>query len=250
MKGQFSDISPCLDFQCTTDISLCDNTFQTNYDSLDGTPPCCTHILRDMLRIFDESMSTLGLEYFVGFGTMLGLVRAGRVIPWTIDNDVVLESDTALRAVGQLWDAESTGLSLVFPKSSYKKARGFPRMCATSQFAGGRLQRWEIPTPIDEETSLPALFHDRGFPYIDFYFGRKFGDDQWGNEYRRCRHFFSDVFPVKRFPVYGGQFALNFPANPEALLNRVYGLDWMVPKTDDSQHGEPFEICKVNYGLE
>lgn len=239
LDQQFSDMSPCLDFKCNNDHSLCDNTLQTNYDNPDGTPPCCTHILRDMLRAFDKSMTTLGLDYFVGFGTLLGLIRSGRVIPWTIDNDIVLESERVLRAIGELWNAP--GLSLVYPKTNAK--RKFPRMCVTSHFAGGRLQKWEIPTP-------SAFFHDRNFPYIDFYFGEAMGQNMWGNEYRHCRHFISDAFPTKRFPVYQGQFALNFPANPEALLNRYYGLDWMTPKQDDSQHGEAFQICKVNYGLE
>ena len=122
----------------------------------------------------------------------------------------------------------------------------------------GRLRKWMIPTPLEQtggggdggSNNLPALFHDRGHPYMDFYFGSEMEHDTWGDEYRRCRHFTKDVFPVKRQTVYGGSFALNFPADPAAMLTRWYGEDWMTPKRDDSGHGEPLMICRVNYGLE
>merc|ERR1712129_356955 len=131
-----------------------------------------------------------------------------------------------------------TGLSFVFPKAG-KKGRGFPRMCATSQWAHGKLQKWQIPTPLDID------FVERGFPYIDFYIGEDMEQNTFGQEYRGCRHPYSDVFPTKRQMVYDGQFALNFPAKPEQLLQRYYGLNWRVPLTDDSIHGNAKVICHV-----
>eukprot|EP00584_Thalassiosira_punctigera_P007220 CAMPEP_0172536170 /NCGR_PEP_ID=MMETSP1067-20121228/7974_1 /TAXON_ID=265564 ORGANISM="Thalassiosira punctigera, Strain Tpunct2005C2" /NCGR_SAMPLE_ID=MMETSP1067 /ASSEMBLY_ACC=CAM_ASM_000444 /LENGTH=807 /DNA_ID=CAMNT_0013321197 /DNA_START=113 /DNA_END=2533 /DNA_ORIENTATION=- len=250
LEENFSDISQCVTFQCSSDLDLCDNALETNYDGPDSKPPCCTHILRDMLRDFDIAMQNLMLNYFVGFGTLLGLVRGGRVVPWTIDNDITLGNAKVLRLVFEQWNAQATGMLPIYPSVSRKVSRGVPRMCATSNFAGGRLRKWEIPTPIDPESTLPVLFQDRGHPYMDFYFGTDMDHDTWGDEYRRCQHFRNDVFPVKRYSVYGGQFALNFPAEPAALLNRYYGEDWMQPKRDDSGHGEPLMICRVNYGLE
>ena len=166
-------MSPCMDFRCSNDVSICNSTLATSYDTFDNAP-CCTHILRDMLSVFDESMLNLGLNYFVGFGTLLGLTRSDRVIPWTIDNDIVVDKRT-FRAVTELWNVDTTGLSLIFPKSA-KKQRGSPRMCVTPQWAHGKLQKWQIPTP------LGVLFHDRGFPYIDFYFGEDMEQNTYGKE--------------------------------------------------------------------
>ena len=57
----YSDQSQCMDyFKCNKDINVCDNTESTTYNDPDG--PCCTHILRDMLRTFDDSMSNFGLD--------------------------------------------------------------------------------------------------------------------------------------------------------------------------------------------
>eukprot|EP00985_Skeletonema_marinoi_P026369 scaffold20416_cov73-Skeletonema_marinoi.AAC.1 len=66
--------SNCLFFECNQDINECDNADPTNYDG--QKPPCCTHVLRDMNRIFDEEMCSLGLDYFAAFGSLLGLRRA------------------------------------------------------------------------------------------------------------------------------------------------------------------------------
>ena len=101
---QFSDLSQCMDFKCNTDVEVCDNTSPTTYNNPNG--PCCTHILRDMLHVIDDSMATLGLDYFIGFGTLLGLTRSGKVIPWTADNDIVIEKKT-LRAMADLWSVSS-----------------------------------------------------------------------------------------------------------------------------------------------
>merc|ERR1740139_1826390 len=77
----------CLTFNCTTSES-CDNYLPTNYDGPD--PPCCASVLRDMARIFDDTMCDLGLDYVAAMGTLLGLVRSDRLIPWTSDNDYLV----------------------------------------------------------------------------------------------------------------------------------------------------------------
>ena len=77
--------SNCLSYNCTFDYKTnneCDSGLPTNYDG--PKPPCCTHILRDMSRIFDDHMCSLGLDYAVDFGTLLGFRRNDSIIPWTL----------------------------------------------------------------------------------------------------------------------------------------------------------------------
>jgi len=230
----------CIDFTCTHDVALCDTIDETDYENPPGPDgPCCTHILRDMLRVFDESMVGFGLDYFLGFGTLLGFVRSGRVIPWTIDNDVVVDKHI-LRLITELWDVEATGLQFVSPKLGPKK-RGAPRMCVTPQYASGKIQKWQVPTNHEVE------FPDRGFPYIDFYLGEDSGHDTYGEEYPGCLHYNSDIFPTERQWVYDGAMALNFPAKPELLVARYYGADWRTPLDDSSEHGRYRQICSTLY---
>ena len=115
--------------------SLCDNFAPTNFDGPD--PPCCVHILRDMSREFDRAMCHLGLEYFPAFGMLLGLTRADKLIPWTIDNDYIVTKRT-LAAMEDLWDSAS----------HLNHGVGFHhnqvyRLCVTPSFADGKLLRWK-----------------------------------------------------------------------------------------------------------
>jgi len=229
----------CIDFTCTHDVELCDTIDETDYDnppSPDG--PCCTHILRDMLRVFDESMAGFGLDYFLGFGTLLGTVRSGRVLPWTLDNDIVIQKPI-MRLMTELWDVEASGLAFVSPKIG-KSKKGAPRMCVTPDFASGKIQKWQVPTNSD----IP--FVDRGFPYFNLYHGSDLGHDTWGLEHEGCLHYTSDVFPTKRQWVYDGTLALNFPAKPELLIQRYYGSDWRVPLNEESDNRYR-KICSTLY---
>ena len=234
---QFRDAVPhtfedCLFFDCNHDISECDNGDPTNYDG--PKPPCCMHILRDMSRIFDEEMCRLGLDYFVGFGSLLGLRREDRFIPWTIDSDIIIPSLAAMNAMVTLWDSKKTGLS--------HHHQIVNRMCVNPDFAGGGLMKWAF----SEDRYRRAIDEwdgkwNEGFPYMDLYLGEAVQNNTmfegWGAH--TCRHLYSDVFPTERKLVYNGQFAMNFPPNPDQLLRTYYGARWMFPPSDKdkAEHG-------------
>lgn len=100
------DLTHCLFFRCSSDVDLCDNNAQTNYDGPDL--PCCAHILRDAGKLFDEFMCKHGLDYWAAFGTLLGIQRSDRFIPWTLDSDYVLPSLSIANTFTTLWDDEIT----------------------------------------------------------------------------------------------------------------------------------------------
>ena len=170
----------------------------TNYDGPDR--PCCVHILRDMAKVFDEEMCRLGLDYTASFGTLLGLQREGRLIPWTMDNDYSLTTQNA-NAMVRHWDTNSTGLTHFFQEIN--------RMCITKDFAGGKLQKWELP-------------YFRPKPCTDFYIGNNNGS-MFHENFGDCIHNFTDVWPSQRRLVYNGSFYQNVPAHPDRVLERYYG---------------------------
>ena len=227
-------------FICSKDETLCDNVLPTTYDG--HNPPCCTHILRDMAHIFDKAMDELGLDYVTGFGTLLGLVRGDRFIPWTGDNDFILPSAAVANAMVDLWDVKATGMAHVH--------QGMNRMCITSDFVEGQLARsyWSNKTLfgtmiIQTKQSYGRLW-DRGHPYIDFYVGSNVSESMF-QEIKPCQHVHSDVFPTKKMLVYNGTLRINFPANPHQLLRTYYGKDWLIPYANKNPHGfnEPLGIC-------
>ena len=225
LKTHLKDAN-CLFFTCSKDATHCDHMLPTNYDGPE--PPCCVHILRDMARIFDDAMCSLGLDYSSAFGTLLGLRRADRLIPWTADNDYIIPSKDVANAMVSLWDTETTGLAHIY--------QGINRICVTDSFAGGKLQRkWSIPPPVPGTDQYDTL-HLRGFPYIDLYVGRNTSQDMF-EEIEGCRHLYRDIFPTKRMLVYNGTFAQNIPANPEQVLRTYYGKSWSIPRSDENPHG-------------
>ena len=222
----------CLNFSCSKDESECDNTSATDYEG--PGPPCCVHILRDMAQIFDETMCNLGLDYSAGFGTLLGFVRGGRLIPWTIDNDYIIPSTFVMNAMVELWDAKKTGMAHVF--------QDINRMCITPDFAGGKLKRWEIRHPGFGTPNADTLWAG-GYPYIDLYVGRDLSPAMFA-EIPGCRHLKRNIFPTKRVKVYDGAFFQRLPAKPEQLLRTYYGNDWATPRADKSPHGS--SLCPFN----
>ncbi len=229
----------CLFFDCNKNLDECDNSLPTNYDG--PKPPCCSHILRDMSRIFDETMCDLGLDYVTAFGTLLGFRRGDHIIPWTTDIDYILPSRDVANAMTALWDTKKTGMAPL--------VQDIIRMCVTPDFGGGALKKWEI-------TDRAALVEAgtwlcfTGLPYIDFYLGSKASSNLFGT-IDECLHLYTDVFPTKRTFVSNKSYAQNFPANVDQLLRTFYGMDWMTPRSDKNPHGDP-KICPYGptYGSE
>jgi len=223
-----NSISQCMPFNCSNDVDACDNVNPTNYKGT--SPPCCVHVLRDMSRAFDQEMSLHGLDYASSFGILLGLWRDDRLIPWTSDNDHIIPSKAVQHAMIDLWNTSRTGLAYLY--------QGIFRMCATRDFANGKLAKWEIPPP--ERPTHTNLLWNQLYPYIDLYVGRNLTDTKTGDKYfrdRNCIYDHTDIFPTKRMKFYNGTLTQNVPANVESTLVTSYGNEWRVPSAKRSGHG-------------
>lgn len=211
----------CLRFQCNTNATQCDNNDATNFDGAD--PPCCVHILRDMAREFDRAMCYLGLEYFPAYGMLLGLTRADRLIPWTIDNDYMVSEETIM-ALHDLWSSAS----------HLEHGLGFHydlvyRLCVTPSFAYGRLRRWKV-----NETS--SWYANSVYPFADLFYGHVANETMFVDR-RQCYHDVTALRPTVRMPVYNGSFSLQFPRHREEVVSNVFGLKWRTPDAKKKSHG-------------
>lgn len=251
--------SKCLDFTCThtrkdpeeCGVTITHGEYNNNvYDfpstsllwkptSYDGDkPPCCSHIIRDMAKMFDATMQDLRLDYSVGFGSLLGLVREDSFIPWTADNDYIIPSSEVMNAVVSLWDEKQTGMQHLFQN-------GVNRLCITSDWADGKLKnKWGKKRGGDDSNSNNRGIWMSGHPYIDLYVGRMISQNIF-QERKPCRHLYEDLFPTKRVLIYNGLFSQRIPANPEQFLRTYYGKDWRVPQQEKKPHGGA-TLCPYN----
>ena len=62
-----------------------------------AAPICCSAVLGKMLRDVKWALNTLGVEYRVVYGTLLGAVRSQAIIPWTYDIDIALPESSFYR---------------------------------------------------------------------------------------------------------------------------------------------------------
>jgi hypothetical protein len=212
----------CLRFECQKHSPACDSMDQTSYEG--DQPPCCSHVLRDMAKAFDDVMCELGLEYFAAYGTLLGLLRSDKLIPWTIDNDYLVTKDT----LSVLFNLTPAHYNATFGKHglSFFQDR-LLRLCVTPDFVTGKLARWR---------SKKSGYYPLILPYSDLFVADV---DETGMLWDElgCFHPVDDIRPARRQSAYNGTLHVWVPNNGAAVIERVYGRNWRKPDAKKSEHG-------------
>ncbi|KAL7533837.1 hypothetical protein ACHAXR_005480 [Thalassiosira sp. AJA248-18] len=217
----------CMRFKCAnyTEPHCQDNFADTDYTG--GNPPCCTHVLRDMIRTVDDALCGLGLEYFAGYGTLLGLIRDDHVIPWTADNDFVVSFAVA----EEIWKQRAY-LRDNFGLNIFNDF--YLRTCISESFMGGALLKWETKK-FDKVLAEKGQYVDH-FPYADFFYGDvdpvsgKFIDE------RGCGYDLSSYRPAARLMVYKQKFPVSVPKDYNLVLDAGFGSNWRTPDSGNP-HG-------------
>ncbi|KAJ7393329.1 hypothetical protein OS493_006299 [Desmophyllum pertusum] len=85
---------------CVANWKLCTEKPYVKPRDLPGiaSPICCSAVLGKMLKDFKSALDTLGLEYRIVYGTLLGAVRSQAIIPWTQDVDIAVPKSAFLKA--------------------------------------------------------------------------------------------------------------------------------------------------------
>ncbi len=186
------------DFHCSAQTKRCFSNTQSphyHYEYFgENTPVCCATHLYGILRDVTEILEAHDLEYFISFGTLLGAVRHGGLIPWDTDTDILIAENQKEKAIAILQENLSTPYVLAEDKDEH---------------IVGNI----IRVNLSETNTL----HVDLFTYIE-------EDDHivFGHDRRFARE---DIFPLQKIAFYDTEFFA--PRHIEKHLEMFYGEDYM-----------------------
>lgn len=163
-----------------------------------GVHPCCQDHIMEMLIAIHEILLREDIPHWLNFGTLLGAVRQGDLIPWDEDGDIgIWECDAEKVVERHLFDEKK------YPTRINKLENG--RACS-------------VPLFYSEVNSLHVCLNTFGVSR-----GFAFGIEWSGMCYR-----VEDLVDLGTVKLRGYEFPC--PSNPEFGLLSFYGPDWRVPK--------------------
>jgi len=214
--------------------------FHVRHECEPGSPgdvPCIVDVLGDMVLAISEAFEKAKLTHFIAYGTLLGAVRNQKIIPWTTDVDLVIDSGNWTGLAKTLKNSNvlaKHGLKFFFDPG-FGKDLG--RICISED-----AKKW-----IGYAKNIPekSVYYDTGYPYVDIYKGIDVPNMvgkyrvMWGPG---CTFNKSDIYPLGKVDLLGHKFAA--PRNPDAILSQIYGPDYITPPAKKGMHGNYAQSCK------
>lgn len=182
-----------------------------------GGPQCfegkCKQDNIDLLRFITEGMNSRGIEYWLDFGGLLGVVREGDMIDGDDDMDIcatVSEYEKVMEYFDEI-NEDPDSLYQVEKSTKY-------RVCG--DYSGESLLLYHIR----------SRFPESNISLLDLFFFEEDGEGGLSSMWTHEDDTFVDtIFPVKKFYVEKWGFSLNIPGKPTTRLIEKYGEDFMTP---------------------
>ena len=94
-------------YKCSQNTKRCDFVKENNYI----TPPCCASHLYELLKFTTNLFHENNIDYIIIWGTLLGSIRHGGLIPWDTDIDIGIYKESFIKILN---------LNEEFKKKKYK----------------------------------------------------------------------------------------------------------------------------------
>lgn len=196
-----------------------------------GGPQCfeakCKKDNIDLLRFVTSGMHSRGIEYWLDFGGLLGVVREGDMIEGDDDMDICATTGELDKIVAYFDEInqDPAGLYQVSKNTKY-------RVCG--DYEGKTLMLYHVRPRSEDNVALLDLFF--------------FEEDESGGLRSMWTHeddtSVDTIFPVQTFLVEKWGFSVNVPSKPKNRLIEKYGQNYMIPKSPSNAIGKRFSRSK------
>ena len=191
---------------CTRDTFRCHTARNMRHE----TPECCRRHIRAILSDVGALLDEFGIRWWVDYGTLLGVVRHGGLIPWDKDSDLGILAEDRQKLLGLLPQFMRLGY---FP--TYAKPKPGVRFRTGDRVKVRLSARNHTNCDIFIWEPRPNGMRDR-INYIgaDVFKGRAF-PESW-------------LLPLGRGDFDGVDVSM--PADPIKLVEHRYGPGWETPE--------------------
>jgi hypothetical protein len=187
-----------------------------------ATPDLIVHCLE---RLVDQ-LEAHGLWYALAYGTLLGAVRDGDVIPWDYDFDLLVRADELERLLALGAELARDGITLAPTRKPANFLALNPR--AVESFWSAAVGVFHHGRKVGD-LYVFSLFSDGVMRRWDF------DTDVYWCPHSSFPHFF--VEDRGRASIRGRSYAV--PREPEKWIEGIYGMDWRIPYRAVVQGGVP-----------
>ncbi|GMF59852.1 unnamed protein product [Phytophthora fragariaefolia] len=215
----------CLPISGRKDTPFCTAADRMNLLNVDTKDICYASVLHMLMVEVYEELQAKGSSPFLAFGSLLGAVRNGSMIPFTEDVDIGY--------VGEFEKVDKVKLALR-RKGYHMFYMGIWRVCvAPTHPLAGHL--YDPHLPISENFAIP---------YVDLYMMKETGNGDWdmqeleGSNGRLLPD--DKVLPFSEVTINGMPF--NTVYDPGFFLREAYGDDYMTPKPREEGSRQRTEI--------
>ena len=210
--------------ECTRDTRRC--AAATHYGSV--TPTCCKGHIKDLMSYVGEICDELDVQWWADYGTLLGTVRNGGLIPHDKDADIGVHGygfELLLASFGDTpWESAKTGRPRRFRdlhgyRWVHKLERNKHNRGRYVYSGGNCIKIMTSPTNRTNIDIFPWYERQDGTMYRTRYVGC---DRFKGKEFHRDR-----LYPLRELPWEDRMVPV--PAHPEWFCAHRYGAEWQTP---------------------
>jgi len=172
--------------------------------------------------------------WFLMDGSLLGLVREGKLIDYDNDIDLYVLEDTTFDLEGSDLEKEKYYIcDKIYNKHNKKiKVNPWLEYMSIIKLNNQHLNRSEIMVKAKETYKENKIIPSHTENHIDIFYIKKIGNKYYLNDKAKfgLLYLTEEEFVIKK--NYDLGFEVNIPSNAEDILKRQYGSDWMIPNKD------------------